>query len=88
MIRRLLGLRGRLLLGLVLTSVVTLAVAAYALVGPLTERLRRQNIETLRDAALQARPDFERALARPDAGARARRCSARASSSRAAPTPG
>jgi signal transduction histidine kinase len=65
-IRRLLGLRGRLLLALVLTSVATLAVAAFALVGPLTERLRRQNIENLRDSALQARPDFERALARPE----------------------
>jgi len=59
--RRALGLRWRLLLALVLTSAVTLAVAAYALVGPLTERLRDSNIETLRQASLGARPGFERA---------------------------
>jgi len=56
--RSFLGLRGRLLLALVATSVLTLVVAALALVGPLTERLREQSIESLRQAALAARPDF------------------------------
>ena len=59
--RSLLGLRGRLLLALVATSVLTLVVAALALVGPLTERLREQSIENLRESALAARPLFERA---------------------------
>ena len=63
--RSLLGLRGRLLLALLLTSAITLAVAAFALVGPLTDRLREQSIRTLRQYALAARPEFERALRRP-----------------------
>jgi len=62
---RRLGLRGRLALALVFTSVVTLGVAAYALVRPLTERLRQQSVENLRSAVLQARPGFERARDRP-----------------------
>ncbi|MDP9385290.1 MAG: HAMP domain-containing histidine kinase [Actinomycetota bacterium] len=62
--RRLLGLHGRLLFALVFTSVVTLAVAAFALVRPLTERLREQSVENLRQVTLQAKPGFERALRR------------------------
>ena len=65
MSQRLPGLRGRLMLALVFTSVVTLGVAAFALVRPLTERLRDQSIENLRQATLQARPGFERARDRP-----------------------
>ena len=64
--RSLLGLRGRLLLALVVTSVVTLGVAALALVNPLTQRLREQNIQTLRQATLTLVPDFERARRRTD----------------------
>ena len=64
MSQRMLGLRGRLMLALVFTSVVTLGVAAFALVRPLTERLRDQSIENLRQATLQERQDFERALGR------------------------
>ena len=58
------GLRGRLLLALVLTSVVTLAAAAAVVLSPLQQRLRDQSIESLRAAVLAARPRFETALAR------------------------
>jgi signal transduction histidine kinase len=60
--RPFLGLRGRLLLALVATSALTLTAAAVALVNPLTERLRSQSIQSLRQASLDARPRFERAL--------------------------
>ncbi|HEX8102274.1 MAG TPA: HAMP domain-containing sensor histidine kinase, partial [Solirubrobacteraceae bacterium] len=62
--RSLLGLRGRLLLALVLTSAVTLTVAAYALVGPLTDRLRSQSIRSLRTATISAQDDIQRARRR------------------------
>ncbi len=58
------GLRWRLLLALVLTSVVTLAAAAAVVLGPLQDRLRTQSISSLRAAVLAARPQFERALHR------------------------
>jgi signal transduction histidine kinase len=58
------GLRGRLLLALVLTSVVTLGAAAAVVLSPLQQRLRDQSIESLRAAVLAARPRFENALAR------------------------
>jgi signal transduction histidine kinase len=58
------GLRWRLLLALVLTSAVTLGAAAAVVLGPLRERLRDQSTESLRAAALAARPQFERALLR------------------------
>ena len=57
------GLRGRLLLALVLTSMVTLGVAAAVVLSPLQQRLRDQSIESLRAAVLAARPRFEDALA-------------------------
>jgi signal transduction histidine kinase len=57
------GLRGRLLLALVLTSVVTLAAAAAVVLSPLQQRLRDQSIESLRAAVLAARPRLENALA-------------------------
>ena len=58
------GLRGRLLLALVLTSVVTLGAAAAVVLSPLQQRLRDQSIDSLRAAVLAARPRFEDALAR------------------------
>ena len=72
------GLRGRLLLALVLTSMVTLGAAAAVVLSPLQQRLRDQSIESLRAAVLAARPRFEDALAR-SAGSTAR--------SRSAPRP-
>jgi signal transduction histidine kinase len=56
------GLRGRLLLALVLTSMVTLAAAAAVVLGPLQQRLRDQSLESLRAAVLAARPRIENAL--------------------------
>jgi signal transduction histidine kinase len=58
------GLRGRLLLALVLTSVVTLAAAATVVLGPLQQRLRDQSTQSLRAAVLAQRPRFEAALSR------------------------
>jgi hypothetical protein len=58
------GLRGRLLLALVLTSVVTLGTAAAVVLSPLQQRLRDQSIESLRAAVLAARPRLETALVR------------------------
>ena len=58
------GLRGRLLLALVLTSAVTLAAAAAVVLGPLQQRLRDQSTESLRAAVLAARPRFEDGAAR------------------------
>jgi signal transduction histidine kinase len=56
------GLRGRLLIALVLTSAVTLAAAAAVVLGPLQQRLRDQSVDSLRAAALAARPRFEEGL--------------------------
>ena len=53
------GLRGRLLIALVVTSAVTLAAAAAVVLGPLQQRLRDQSTESLRAAVLAARPRFE-----------------------------
>jgi signal transduction histidine kinase len=58
------GLRGRLLLAMVATSVVTLAAAAAVVLGPLQQRLRDQSISSLRAAVLAGRPRFESALRR------------------------
>src|SRR3954462_14002535 len=58
------GLRGRLLIALVLTSAVTLAAAAAVVPGPLQQRLRDQSTESLRAAVLAARPRFEDGMAR------------------------
>jgi signal transduction histidine kinase len=58
------GLRTRLLLALLLTSAVTLAVAATVLLSPLSDRLREQSAQNLRAAVLASRPEFERALRR------------------------
>jgi signal transduction histidine kinase len=56
------GLRGRLLIALVLTSAVTLAAAAAVVLGPLQQRLRDQSVDSLRAAVLAARPRFEEGL--------------------------
>jgi signal transduction histidine kinase len=58
------GLRRRLLLALLLTSAVSLSVAAAVLLNPLPERLREQSAENLRADVLGSRPDVERSLHR------------------------
>src|SRR3978361_1907216 len=58
------SLRTRLLLALLATSVVTLAVAALALLSPLQARLDRGSRDSVNAAALATRPGLETALAR------------------------
>jgi signal transduction histidine kinase len=53
------GLRPRLLAALVLTSAVTLAVAALALLSPLEQRLRSDGESGVFQAIGAARPEFE-----------------------------
>ena len=55
---RLVGLRPRLLGALLLTSVVTLAVAALTLLGPLEQRLREDGESTVKTALGASRPEF------------------------------
>ena len=57
--RRLSGLRPRLLASLLITSAMTLAVAALALLGPLQTRLREESASSFRAAVLAARPGIE-----------------------------
>jgi hypothetical protein len=57
------GLRWRLLVALVLTSAVTLGVAAVVVLKPLQKDLRNQSAENLRNTVLNAAPDIQRALA-------------------------
>jgi signal transduction histidine kinase len=59
---RLGGLRGRLLVAFVFTSVLTLAVVGAIVLGPLQNQLREQSIDNLRDAVVAAAPDFRTAL--------------------------
>ena len=56
------GLRGRLLLSLVLTSAVTLVVAAAITIGPLQSRLRDESETALQETTEATRSDFETAL--------------------------
>jgi signal transduction histidine kinase len=56
------GLRTRLLLALLLTSLVTLAVAATVLLSPFPDRLRQQSAINLRAAVLATRPAVEKAV--------------------------
>jgi signal transduction histidine kinase len=56
------GLRGRLLLSLVLTSAVTLVVAAVITVGPLQSRLRDESAAALEESTVSVRSDFSTAL--------------------------
>jgi signal transduction histidine kinase len=60
--RRPFGLRSRLLAALVFTSAATLLVAAFALLGPLQDRLRRETVSNLEAAVLDAQVDVEREL--------------------------
>jgi signal transduction histidine kinase len=60
--RRPFGLRTRLVVALVVTSAVTLLVAALALLGPLQTRLREQSETNLANAAQVARAEFQRAV--------------------------
>jgi signal transduction histidine kinase len=59
------GLRGRLLAAFVLTSAVTLAIAAAVMLSPLRDRLRSQSVETLRDGVTDLRPQFDVAIGKP-----------------------
>jgi signal transduction histidine kinase len=56
------GLRGRLLLALVLTAVVTLGATAAVVLSPLRESLRSRSVKNLRTAVTAAEPEFEAAL--------------------------
>jgi signal transduction histidine kinase len=62
--RALRGLRGRLLVALLLTSAITLGVAAAVTLSPLEHRLRREGEQNLQDTVLEARPRFDGALRR------------------------
>jgi signal transduction histidine kinase len=52
------GLRGRLVAALFLTSTLTLAVAALALLAPLEHRLRHEDLENLTEAGLAISPEL------------------------------
>ncbi|MHB1538367.1 MAG: HAMP domain-containing sensor histidine kinase [Solirubrobacteraceae bacterium] len=60
--RMLSSLRLRMLAALLATSVVTLAVAALALLGPLEQRLREDGVSRVSAAMTASRPLFARAL--------------------------
>ena len=51
---RLRGLRGRLLVAFVLTSVLTLGVVGAIVLGPLQTQLRDQSVDNLSDAVALA----------------------------------
>jgi signal transduction histidine kinase len=59
------GLRGRLLLAFVVTSIMTLGVATAVVLGPLRDRLREQSVENLEVPVRGAAPEFEAELRRP-----------------------
>jgi signal transduction histidine kinase len=60
--RQLGGLRWRLLVAFVFTSVLTLAVVGAIVLGPLQNQLREQSIDNLRDAVLAVAPQVRDAL--------------------------
>ncbi len=64
----LLGLRPRLLAALLLTSAVTLAVAALALLSPLEQRLRSDGESTVLTALGAARPELDEIAIAPATG--------------------
>jgi signal transduction histidine kinase len=64
----LLGLRPRLLAALVLTSAVTLAVAALALLSPLEQRLRADGESTVLTALGATRPELDEIAVEPATG--------------------
>src|SRR5207247_8296815 len=53
------GLRARLVGALVITSAVTLVVAAVTLLPPLDRRLRHEEVRSLLGTAVSARPAFQ-----------------------------
>jgi hypothetical protein len=53
------GLRGRLVAALFLTSGLTLAIAALALFAPLEHRLRSEDLENLTEAGLAISPELQ-----------------------------
>jgi signal transduction histidine kinase len=64
----LLGLRPRLLAALLLTSAVTLAVAALALLSPLEQRLRQDGEATVKTALGASRTEFAEITVEPSSG--------------------
>jgi signal transduction histidine kinase len=56
------GLRGRLLAAFVITSALTLLVAATVLYGPLQDKLRTQSVDNLRMAVVNSQGLFAQAL--------------------------
>lgn len=62
------GLRPRLLAALLLTSAVTLGVAALALLSPLEQRLREDGESTVLTAVSASRPEFAEIEAEPVTG--------------------
>jgi signal transduction histidine kinase len=58
------NLRTRLLLALLVTSVVTLAVAALALLSPLQHKLRKESVDSVRSTVLATRGTIEADLRR------------------------
>lgn len=58
MLRSLTGLRPRLLAALLITSAVTLGVAALALLSPLEQRLREDGMRTVRNAVNSVHHEF------------------------------
>jgi signal transduction histidine kinase len=56
------GLRGRLLVAFVGTSMLTLAVVGAIVLGPLQTQLRDQSVETLTDALVASSGEFSAAL--------------------------
>ncbi len=65
---RLLGLRPRLLAAMLLSSVVTLAVAALALLSPLEQRLRQDGESTVKTALGASRTEFAEIAFDPSTG--------------------
>jgi signal transduction histidine kinase len=61
------GLRGRLLLALVVTAAITLGVTAAVLLPPLREKLRTQSVRNLQNVVRDAQPEFQSALAADEA---------------------
>jgi signal transduction histidine kinase len=60
------GLRGRLLVAFVVTSMLTLAVVGAIVLGPLQTQLRDQSVETLNDALVASAAEFSAALTARD----------------------
>jgi signal transduction histidine kinase len=59
------GLRGRLLIAFVVTSIMTLGVATGVVLGPLRDRLRQQSVENLVIPVRDAGPGFALQVRKP-----------------------